>query len=263
MCTPYAGATEPGKIRPLAGRAVLRAVLTVMLLPPVNLAVITLVALLLAGRTRAGRVVAALTCAGLVALSLPVTGLALLASLDPGPLPPPSIPPAAIVILGGDVQRINEAPGLTVGPWSLERMRAGAALHRSTGLPLLSSGGIVDPNGPPIGTLMASGLVGDFAVPVRWTEPVSSDTWANAEQSAALLAQDGVRSVFVVTHAWHMRRALLAFRRAGLEAVPASVRRDRWPDFTPSEFVPRVSAWTQSYLGLHEWLGLIYYMMRQ
>ena len=241
----------------------LRAVLTVMLLPPVNLAVIALIALLFAGRTRAGRIVAALSCAGLVLLSLPVVGLSLLASLDPGPLPPPSVPPAAIVILGGDVQRVNEAQGLTVGPWSLERMRAGAALHRSTGLPVLVSGGIVDRAGPAIGTLMASGLAADFATPVRWTEPTSLDTWENAEQSAALLAQDGVRSVLVVTHAWHMRRALLAFRRVGLEAVPAPVRRDRWPDMTPSEFVPRVSAWTQSYLGLHEWLGLAFYAVRR
>lgn len=260
---PYDGRREPGKVRPLAEGAVLRAVLTVMLLPPVNLAMIALIALLFAGRTRAGRIVAALSCAGLVVLALPITGLALLASLDPGPLPPPSVPPAAIVILGGDVQRISGAQGLVVGPWSLERMRAGAALHRLTGLPLLASGGIVDPAGLPIGTLMASGLAEDFATPVRWTESASLDTWENAEQSAALLAQDDVRSVFVVTHAWHMRRALLAFRRVGLEAVPAPVRRDRWPDVTLSEFVPRVSAWTQSYLGLHEWLGLAFYAVRR
>ena len=142
-------------------------------------------------------------------------------------------------------------------------MRAGAALHRSTGLPLLASGGIVDRAGPPIGVLMASGLAEDFATPVRWTDQSSADTWENAEQSAALLLPDGVRSVFVVTHAWHMRRALQAFRRVGLEAVPALVRRDRWPDITPSEFVPRVSAWTQSYLGLHEWLGILYYTVRR
>ena len=241
----------------------LRAVLTVMLLPPTNLAVIAFVAMLLAGWTRTGRIVALLSCAGLVVFSLPITGLALLASLDPGPLPPPSVPPVAIVILGGDVQKVNEAAGVTMGPWSLERVRAGAALHRSTGLPVLVSGGIVDRTSTPVGTLMASSLTHDFAVPVRWTEPVSFDTWENAEQSAALLAQDGVRSVFLVTHAWHMRRALLAFRRVGIEATPAPVRRDRWPDVTLSEFVPRVSAWVQSYLGLHEWLGLVFYTIRR
>ena len=242
--------------------AVLRAVLTVILLPPVNLAVIALVALLLAGKTRVGRIVAVLSCVGLVALSLPVTGLTLLASLDSGPSRS-STPPTAIVILGGDVKKVNEANGVVIGPWSLERVRAGAALHRSTGLPLLVTGGVVDWTATPIGTLMASSLINDFGVPVRWTESTSFDTWENAEQSAPLLAQDGVRSVFIVTHAWHMRRALLAFRRVGLEATPAPVYPDRWPDVAPSEFVPRVSAWTQSYLGLHEWLGLLYYTVRR
>ena len=74
-------------------------------------------------------------------------------------------------------------------------MRAGAALHRSTGLPLLASGGIVDRAGPPIGVLMASGLAEDFATPVRWTDQSSADTWENAEQSAALLLPDGVRVI--------------------------------------------------------------------
>lgn len=241
----------------------LRSVLIVLLLPPANLPLIGLAALLVARRRRWGRVVAVAAFVTLVALSLPVTALSLLASLDPGPLPPPSSPPAAIVILGGDVQRVYEAPTVTLGPLSLERVRAGAVLHRATGLPILVTGGIVDGTALAVGTLMAASLTDDFGVPVRWTEQTSFDTWENAELSAALLAADGVRSVYLVTHAWHMQRGLLAFRRVGIEAVPAPVRRDQWPTFMPSEFAPRPSAWLGSYFGLHEWMGLLFYSLRR
>lgn len=240
----------------------MRDLLTVLLLPPANLAVLALLALLLAGRRRVGRRAAALACAGLVLLALPVTGLALLASLAPGAMPPLSVPPEAIVILGGDVRRLDEAPGVALGPLSLERVRAGAALHRATGLPILVAGGIVDRTPTAVGTLMAQSLRDDFGVQARWTEAASNDTWENAERSAALLKADGIRSVHLVTHAWHMRRSLLSFSRVGLEAEAAAVRRDRWPDGVPSEFVPRASAWMDSYFGLHEWMGLLYYKVR-
>ena len=237
----------------------IRAVLTALLLPPANLAVLALLAVLLAGRRRWGRAVAAAACALLVLLGMPVVSLSLLASLDPGSEPAGT--PAAIVILGGDVQRAPGPHGAVLGTLSLERVRAGAAMHRSTGLPILTSGGLVDGVGP-VGAMMADSLRDDFNTPARWIEPVSFDTWENARFSAALLRREGVEAVYVVTHAWHMRRALLSFRRAGLPAVPAPVRRDRWPDLAASEFVPRASAWAQSYNALHEWLGLLWYSVR-
>ncbi len=240
----------------------LRTLFTVLLLPPVNLAGVGLAALLIAGQKRAGRAVAILALMGLLVFSLPVTAVFLLASLDPGPLAPPSIPPAAIVVLGGDVQKINDAPGVTLGPLSLERVRAGAVLYRKTGLPVLLSGGIVNKTPLAVGTLMAASMVEDFSVPVRWIEAVSFDTWENAEQSAALLAADGVSTVFLVTHAWHMRRSLLAFQQAGITAVPAPVRRDRWPALQASEFVPAASSWLTTYYALHEWLGILFYKLR-
>ncbi len=244
--------------------------MTVLLVPPVNLAVLGLVAALLAWRSaRPGALVRAVRSAGalclmaLVILSVPAVGMVALASLDPGGVPAPVRPPAAIVILGGDVARL-ETPALAMnGPLTLERLRAGAALHRATGLPILVTGGIVGETAIPVGTLMADSLAQDFAVTARWTEAVSFDTWENADLSARMLAQDGIRSVFLVTHAWHMRRALLAFRRHGIEAVPAPVRPDPWPAGRWQEFVPRVSAWQNSYFGLHEWVGLAWYAFRR
>jgi len=66
-----------------------------------------------------------------------------------------------------------------------------------------------------------------------------------------------------VTHAWHMRRSLLSFRHFGMEAVAAPVRRDPWPSLRPEEFLPRTSAWVNSFYAMHEWVGLAYYSIRR
>lgn len=75
--------------------------------------------------------------------------------------------------------------------------------------------------------IMARSLADDFLVPVRWREGLSEDTWQNAEFSAAILRADGIHNVYLVTQAWHMRRALYAFRYFGVNAMAAPVRRDR------------------------------------
>ena len=50
--------------------------------------------------------------------------------------------------------------------------------------------------------------------------------------TASILQEAGIQRVYLVTHAWHMRRALLAFHRFGITATPAPVRPDPWPDWT-------------------------------
>ena len=243
----------------------LRSALTVLLVPPANLAV---VALLAAGATFLvpargwPRWIGLGSTLGLVVLSLPVVAISLLASLDPGVVPAASRPPAAIVILGGDLQKVNATEKYELGPLSLERVRRGAVLHRITGLPVLVSGGVVDHSDVTVGELMRASLAEDFGIVARWTEPVSFDTWENAAQSASILRGDRIGSVFLVTHNWHMRRALLAFGRHGLEAVPVPVRRDAGPGLRGGAWAPRASAWLGSYFALHEWLGLAWYAVR-
>jgi len=227
-------------------------VLTALLLPPASLALAAVLALALF-RGRLGRVLAMLGLIGLILLSLPVVSMALLASLDP----PPE------VVLGGDVSRIPDSPGAVLGSLSLERVRTGAELQRRSGLPVLVSGGLVDDLPLTVGALMAESMASDFGVPVRWTEATSPTTWENAEYSAAILAAAGIRRVYIVTHAWHMRRSLLSFRHFGMQAVASPVRRDPWPTFRLSEFMPRTQAWVNSFYAMHEWVGLAYYSIRR
>ncbi len=244
----------------------LRALLTSLVVPPVSLLLLALVCAAIAARPgirlswrRRLSDLAGLSLVMLTVLALPVVGNTLLASLN---VPDGAREGAgAIVILGGDVQRLP-GDGVTVGPLTLERLRAGAALHRQTGLPILVTGGTVDGTSRTVGALMAESLSTDFGVPVRWVESISFDTWENASMSRPMLAAAGVRRVLLVTHAWHMRRGLLAFARAGLDAVPVPVRPEPGGRLTPGEFLPRVSAWTNSYFALHEWIGLAWYAVR-
>jgi uncharacterized SAM-binding protein YcdF (DUF218 family) len=234
-----------------------------LLLPPASLAVAALLLLLAPGRR--GRLGAMLLLLLLVMLSMPWVGLSLLASLDLPAEAETGAAPEAIVILSGDVERVGGGERgdveAGIGPLTLERERAGAALARRTGLPVLVTGGLVTAS-PPVAEMMAESLRADFGVTVRWVENRSGTTWENASFSVPMLRAGGVRRAYLVTHAWHMRRAALAFARAGLDVVPAPVRRDPGPRWVAEELVPRATAWLRSYYALHEWAGYLQYRLR-
>lgn len=232
----------------------LSALLTPIVVPPVNLAVLAFLAVWWRKR---GLAMAAIVA--LLLLSTPLVANGLLTSLEIGLAPQPALAgEQAVLILGGDVDSDRQGDALP-GALTLERLRAGAALARSSGLPIAVTGGPAWPGGPSIGTIMAESLVRDFGTQARWVETRSADTWENARDSAALLRAAGVHDVLVVTHAWHMRRSMIAFRDSGLVARPAPLMlEDRWL----SSPVPRASAWEQSYFALHEWIGIGWYLLR-
>lgn len=244
----------------------LKAVLLSLLMPPVGLLTLALALLLLLPRDhRLARILPAGCLVLLFGLSLPLVSDPLLVSLETGlpTTPPADAPPQAIVVLGAEINRTGgRQPGAEVGRLTLERLRSAARLARATGLPVLVSGGVTQAHQPAVATLMAESLTRDFQVPVRWVEPNSPDTWGNAQESARILRAAGIHSVWVVTHPWHMRRALLAFARAGLvaTAAPTPLDQDRGPSWT--DLLPRITSWHETYWALHEWIGLAWYRLR-
>ncbi|HSU04384.1 MAG TPA: YdcF family protein [Acetobacteraceae bacterium] len=236
--------------------------MTVLLVPPFNLVLVAIGGLLLMcwrWYRRAGIAIVAISLALLLVLAVPITGQALLVSLEQGlPLEPPKdAPPQAIIVLGAEVEHTLGQPDVTVGPLTLQRLRAAASLYRRTHLPILVSGGTLHEDDPPIAGLMADSLKNDFGVPVQWVETKSFNTWENAGESAAILDPLGLRSVYVVTHAWHEKRALIAFRHFGFRVTAAPVQLD---DFSAG-WLPETTSWTRSYYGLHEWVGTAVYWL--
>jgi uncharacterized SAM-binding protein YcdF (DUF218 family) len=243
-----------------------RTVATALVVPPISLLLVALVGALIDRRNRrVGRFVTWAGLVGLLILAMPIVGGSLMIALERNlPLsPPPALPPQAIVILGGDVVRGGiQTAVLDIGPISLERVQSGAALARRTGLPILVSGGSLRKGDAPAAALMADSLINDFQVPPRWIEANSRDTWENAQMSTIILREQGIRSIYVVTQAWHMRRAIMAFAAAGITATAAPPRLDRLLTPFAENFVPNVAGWQESYYALHEWIGCAYYALR-
>lgn len=243
----------------------LKTLLVTLLVPPENLAVAVLAGVLLWPLwPRFSRWLAGIAAALLVILSLPAVSGTLIWSLEQGlPLTPPADkPPGAIVILSAELTRTaGPHPGVVVGPLTLERMRAGAELARRTHLPVLVSGGSAGSDVPPLAAVMRDAMARDFLLPVRWTEDRSVDTWQNARDSAAILRANGITSIYLVTHAWHERRALIAFRATGLTVTAAPVLLDRPSMLVFEDFLPRARSWLESYYALHEWIGCLWYSL--
>ena len=241
----------------------LHAILVTLVVPPPNLILVAILGFVLLRRSpRLARWLLGGALAGMLALSLPVVAQGLLVPLEWGlpRAPPPSAPPRAVVILSAEVDHVR-GPGeqVRLGPLTLQRLVAGVALARRTALPVLVSGGRVGgPRVTPIAVLMADTMRTTFGLPPRWIEARSKTTWENAEFSAAILRPRGITSVWVVTDAWHERRALLAFRHFGLIATPAPVE---W-DTDAGGWLPSTRAWTTSYFAFHEWIGYLDYALK-
>ncbi len=234
------------------------------LIPPVGLLLLTLLGLVLQWQyRRLGYTAACLGAVLLLVLALPAFASSLLVPLEQNlPLtPPPDKPPQAIVILGGDIQRTSSKT-MYPGAQSLVRERAAAALARQTGLPVLITGGKLRAYDTPVGELMATSLQEDFGVPARWVERVSFDTWENAHLSEPILKEHGIHSIYVVTSAWHMRRALLAFADTGIAVTAAPTHLDR-VSTDLIDFLPSTLGWSTSYVALHEWIGCAWYSLRR
>jgi uncharacterized SAM-binding protein YcdF (DUF218 family) len=242
-------------------------VMTALLLPPLLLVLAGLPLGVLAWRGwRPGGLWAAVAVTGVTLLATPSASGRLMASLErevpdaPPPQAADGTQPGAIVILGAEMASGAGHPD--IGPMTLERLRAGAALHRRTGLPLLVTGGPLSSDAPPIAQMMARSLREDFGTPVQWVESQAPDTRGNAVLSAAMLHQAGIGTAYVVSHAWHLPRALAAFERAGLEPVAAPVRPARNTDPQWSDLLPRPDHLAESWFALREWLGRLVYAIR-
>ena len=64
----------------------------------------------------------------------------------------------------------------------------------------------------------------DFAVPVRWREDRSRNTFENAAFSAEILRRAGGPSARLVTNSLDMARALWSFRAVGYAVILAAPR---------------------------------------
>lgn len=244
--------------------------LETLLFPPgINIAIALLGLMLWRPRRRAALVILAGDTLLLYLFSLPLTAWALMSALQP--YPPLQVralrsgAAQAIVVLGAG--RYSDAPeygGDTVSRFELERLRYGARLQRLTQLPLMLVGGMTrtEEGRTPESLMMKDAAEKDFGAAVTWTETRSRTTAENAANAAALLREHGIRHIYLVTHAWHMPRAMWAFQHAGIEVTPAPTA---FVTMTRNErdraWLPNAQALYNVSLAMHEMTGMLWYRL--
>lgn len=240
--------------------------LALLLMPPGCLLVLSAAGLLLlrSRRTLAG-VILAFSWVALYVLSTPLVAHSLLVSLDPTvPDPLSDRTGDAIVILGGG--KYYRAPEYghadTANGSVLERLRYGARLYRTLGKPLLVAGGSPLGDAVPEAEVMKQVLEQDFDVPVRWAEKTSTTTDENARNSFRLVQSAGVKSIYLVTHAWHMRRARASFEHAGFRVIPAPTIYSTPEPRTMIDFLPNAGSLRDTSVYVHEVVGRAWYRLK-
>lgn len=240
--------------------------ISALLLPPLNLLLLCGAGLLLWHRRPVvARWLVGGSFVALWLLSTPYVSNGLLLALEGQPQPlNPSVQAAdAIVVLGGGTYpSAPEYGGDTVSEFTLVRLRYAARLARETGKPVLVSGGNPAGNRIPEGEQMKAVLENEFHVPVKWAESKSRNTYENAVFSYRMLSPLGIRRIYLVTHAWHMPRAAMAFRLAGFEVVPAATLFATAPSPGILQFVPDAGALQDSRWFMHEIIGLAWYALK-
>jgi uncharacterized SAM-binding protein YcdF (DUF218 family) len=251
-------------------------VLAALLLPPVPLLVLVLVgARLMLPRRGVGWFVIIVAVVGLWLSAC----LGAAQALSIVALPPPpalsfdrikelreavqSREPVAIVVLGAGMEPYAPEYGVSnLRPMSIERLRYGLWLSREIGAPVAFSAGVGHgsaADATPEAEVAGKAAIGDFNRPLRWLETESRDTRENALRTIAILKPAGIQHVILVTHAWHMPRAMRAFA----EAAPKGMRIEAAPMGLARRSESAALAWIPSSDGfalmrhvLHELLGL-------
>jgi uncharacterized SAM-binding protein YcdF (DUF218 family) len=170
--------------------------------------------------------------------------------------------PTAIVVLGGGLEAFAPEYGATnLTRWSMERLRYGMWLARQVNAPMAFAGGVgwaqngqLDPEAKVAARIAET----EFDRPQRWTESTSRDTRQNAFNTMALLRPAGVKQVLLVTHGWHMARALAVFRQAGgadIEVRAAPMGLAPTTEGSILDWLPGSEGLTQVRQLLREWLG--------
>ena len=239
--------------------------LELFLLPPGFVFILLLIALLLSRRLpRVSFLLSVSAVSLLMLLSMPIVARQLLSSLQE--YPAISImeltkgkSEGAIVILGGG--RYSAAPEYgyrdEVSSFTLERLRYGAMIAQKLKLPILLSGGRRNANATSEAVIMNQVMVNDFNIDSQYLEINGINTHQQAIEVKKILLEQNIKEIYLVTHAWHMKRAINEFRRQGLIVKPAPMGFAATSN-AMNEYLPSAFALASSSRALHEYYSLFY-----
>ncbi len=164
----------------------------------------------------------------------------------------------AVVVLGAGV--VTGLPGgdQQMTRNSLERLRLGAQLARQSGLPLAFSGGSgwgAKDTSVSEAEVAEAVLLNAFGMKLNIKESSSRDTQENAANSWALMSNQGITKIALVTHTTHMTRASIEFKGLGFDVVEAAVGQLTLRKITFMDLLPAASNLELSQAVLRELLA--------
>jgi len=168
----------------------------------------------------------------------------------------PGLAGDAVVVYGAGVFA-DPVGGMWPSANSLRRAAVGQALSGKLGLPLVVSGGVVRPE------LAAESLVLSevMRLPAETVlESQARTTAENAEFVAAIYRDRGWRSIILVTSREHTRRAAAASRSAGMD-IAAVISASESVRLKPGDFIPGAKGLGRWSPVLHEYVGILWYML--
>jgi uncharacterized SAM-binding protein YcdF (DUF218 family) len=177
---------------------------------------------------------------------------------------PPDVTGDCIILLGGGI--IDEVPDFSGSGAPSDRMLGrivtAVRLQKKLSIPIIVSGGRVFENRSSEAQIARRFLV-DLGVEAGQivTEENARNTYENAKYSAEICQRKNYQKPILVTSAFHMKRALLSFKKIGMEVIPypAGFRSKNAKNAGWTSYLPRSGSLAATSDAFHEYLGNLFY----
>ncbi|WP_022670889.1 YdcF family protein [Hippea alviniae] len=167
-----------------------------------------------------------------------------------------NVSPAAVVVLSGGSYK-NDVIKTT--PDAFKRLVYGYILSCKYNLPLVLSGGGIKTND-------ADNMLEDLKMiekvskcrPVVLKENGSLNTYQNGKFTYKLFERMRMpKRIYLITDAYHMKRAEMVFEHFGFKIVPKPVGFEIEDRYTLFDFLPQMKNLYYSYKAIHEYVGIL------
>ena len=241
-----------------------------VLFMPLGFSLLLILVGILLGPKRRGRWFAFAGIVILTICSMPIIGDRLIDQLEKR-YPPLSIaqcPQAdAIVIPGGIVSDVQRDPELPDWHEAVDRFEHAISLYRAGKAPtiVLTSGAEEDGKDVEGGHLRRA-AIGHGVPPKAVLQTTRSGNTADeAVNVAALASRNGIRSILLVTSAYHMPRAMLLFERTTLKvtAFPVDYQTRFDAVYHAEDYLPDGEGLVKSQRAFRELYGLLFYSVKR